>query len=267
MDGAVLTTEEFAFLLGSVGASEIVDLDDPELFPTTQGKQRKTFEQGLEQLVENGWVETDSQDPARAGLNATLFQLVAIIAAPNFVLSTSLRVTDGKPLRLLHYLGNETIVELDVPAEERYQIGLVGDLDQLGERLAQFLGLADSGKAGLASLAADAAGELKAKAQAGDIEEAAEGFANAEFPDKQATALAGALAAGARADIVGARVQGTEVVEAVKATVFGEGRSAWLAFRADVSSQEISFGPANSANIEEMVSSWMANLRMETPAV
>lgn len=260
MDGAVLSTEEFAFLLGSVGARGLIDVDDPSLFPSTEKKQQKTFEQGLEQLVENGWVETEADDPSTAGLNATLFQLVAIVSAPEFVLSTSVRASEGEPLRLLHYLGNELIVELDAPADSRYQIGVVGSLEQLADRLSQFLGLPETGRSSLVSLAADQAGQLKSQAEAGDLAAAAQGYADSALSEEQAAAFADALASGARADIVGASVAGDEAKEALKGTVFGEGSSAWLAFRGDAGEEQVTFGPANSANLETMISTWLAIL-------
>lgn len=263
MDGAELTTEEFAFLLGSVGATRIVDLDDPDLFPKTEKQQQKIFERGLEQLVEHGWVESESEDPAEAGLNPTLFQLVAVISAPRAVLSTSIRSAGDSPLRLLHYLANDLIVELDAPADSRYQIGVVASLEQLAARLSQFLGAAEAGNGALVGLDRELAATLGKLAAVGKDEAASAGLVDAGVPQDQAVALAKAMAHGPIADIVAARIAGPEVEEIVRATVYGEGSSAWLVFYTDSESDELSLAAASAGSIRSMLAEWIGEFGLE----
>lgn len=264
MDGVELTTQEFAFLLGSLGATSVVDLDDPDLFPETEKEQQKTFERGFEQLIDHGWVETDSENPAEAGLNATLFQLVAVVAAPRTVISTSIRNTKGSPVRLMHYLGGGLIVELDAPAESRYRLAVVPTLEELGDRLSQFLGVDDAGNGSLLALERGPASKLRGLAAGGKLEPAIAGLSEAGVPEDQAATLAEALADGPSADIVGAAVMADEIEQTVRATLFGEGAGAWLIYYTDPDEDDLLLAMANSGSIEAMLTSWTARFGWES---
>ena len=88
MDGAELTKSELAYLLAVLHATELVGVDDPSLFPTKAKARDSTYGKGRAQLEENGWLEPIPEYTDEYDLNPALLHMVAIVAAPTYVVGT-----------------------------------------------------------------------------------------------------------------------------------------------------------------------------------
>ncbi len=140
MNGAELGKAEFAYLLAAVGARQIIGVEAPGLFPKDGKKRDSLYRQGREDLETSGWLVPVPGRANEYDLDPVLYELVATVAWPDFLLAT-IRQGRGQSGLALHYLAGNTTVELAVLEGDRFRIGVVPDQDALWDRLAQMLDL------------------------------------------------------------------------------------------------------------------------------
>lgn len=140
MQGAILESSEFAYLLATLHAPQVVGVDAPELFPVEPGERETLFEKGSQLLKEHGWLQALPQ-PGQFFLNDTLLYLAAVVADPKFVVFTIRTQPDGSSRVLLHYLAEPDMVELSVSADQKYTLAMVPDRATLLARIQAMLDL------------------------------------------------------------------------------------------------------------------------------
>jgi len=140
MQGAVLESSEFAYLLATLQAPQVVGVDAPELFPTDPAERERMLAEGSRQLMAHGWLKQLEQ-PSQYHLNEDLLYLVAVVADPQFVVFTINTQPDGTAQVLLHYLAEPDLVELSVSADQKYTLSILSDRAALLARIQAMLDL------------------------------------------------------------------------------------------------------------------------------
>jgi hypothetical protein len=140
MTGVVLQASEFAYLLLTVGAKNVLGLEAPELFPTQAKAQDRTYRQGWDKLIANGWVKPLPNGENAHEFDPFLTEMVAIIGTPRIMVVTTHSI-DGSHQMLLHYRSDETTVELSVLEEGQYALGLVPQVEDIANRVSELMNI------------------------------------------------------------------------------------------------------------------------------
>lgn len=259
MSGAELGSAEFAYMLALVEAEGVVGVENGKLFPKKEAQREKTFGQGRAELEANGWLKPAVDHEDEYELDSMLFQLVAVIAAPQFVFSTSKASSSADQEQVLHYVADEVIVELSAPSAGRYHLGLVPDRGEMAERIGGMLGLTGSSPARF-SLSGEMAARIKELAGAGNADDASEALMSADLAKPDQETLLEALAEEPKAHIVAARAQADEILQSVRASVFGQGEGAWIVYREHPEADQVEFATAHPESIETMLNAWLEEL-------
>jgi hypothetical protein len=142
ISGVDLTASELSYLLATLTAPTIVGIDATALFPGKQSSRETLFRKGREKLEAHGWMKPIPDHPDEYELDPELFELVSIIAAPSFVIATQRISAERERQDVLHYLADESIVELSSSEEGTYRTGFVADSGALYKRIAAMLDVA-----------------------------------------------------------------------------------------------------------------------------
>lgn len=124
--GAILEPSEFAYLLGTLHAPQVVGVDAPDLFPKLPGDQESLYLRGRAKLLEHGWLK-QLENPSQYILSPDLLYWVAVVADPKFVVFTIRSQPDGTQRVLLHYLAEPDIIELSVLPGPKYALAVIPD--------------------------------------------------------------------------------------------------------------------------------------------
>jgi hypothetical protein len=257
MNGAELGTPEFAYLLATVQANDVIGLDVPDLFPTTAKKQDKIFGQGRTDLEENGWIKPLNPDQNEYDLNSDLFEIVAMIASPDFVVATLREHPAESSGFTLHYITHLGVAELAPVAGDRFQLGAIADTSALATRMADLLGLKNARPAVEGSLPAATFKKVVAAAKKDQTEKAEELLGEAEGTVDKATSLVTAAGEPPTGHAILLPANG-EAEDGKRVTVLGQGKSAWLVYQGDENSEDVVFVNGSKANIDAIVTEWTA---------
>jgi hypothetical protein len=259
MNGIELDKTELAYLLATVGAKSLIGVDDPKLVPSTAKAQETTFGKGRKQLEANGWIKLVEGKPGEYDLNPGLFHAVAIMAAPEMVVATRRGAAQEDGQVVLHYLVRDLIVELWATAKG-YFLGRLPDRETLGDRIVEFLGLAEESKPGELRLPEATFDKIQGLAQKGEVEEASRVLDSADVNGRAGKALIASLASPSRGQLVVARAGGGEIEAGRRAMVFGEKKAAWMAIRPEAGAKELRLSPVGAAELRTLVGGWLKEL-------
>ena len=120
MNGAQLTSSEFAYLLASLDCGDIVGIDDPSLFPTNASVRGKTYKKGQQQLKDNGWLIPLPEQPDEFDLDAVLLEAVSIIASPEYMIASAVSTMKEDSQLVFHYVSTDDAVELSAVDKKNY---------------------------------------------------------------------------------------------------------------------------------------------------
>ena len=260
MKGTKLEIAELAYLLGTVDASGLIGVDDPRLFPTTAKAKDATYSKGRQQLEAHGWIKPIPDTPGEHDLNAGLFQLVAVAAAPEQVIATSHGESPDDRQLVLHYLVGELIVELWATSDKNYFLASLPDRSALTQRMAELLSLAKSTQEGELTLTESAFNRLKNHAQKGQQAQAEKLLVAAEGNGQAGKSLLGALEGSARGRVVVIRAGSGEIAAGRRAELFGEKKGAWMAVRPAADSKELKLSPVDPDGLAALVDGWLGEL-------
>jgi hypothetical protein len=255
MSGAELGTPEFAYLLATVEAQDVLGIDTRELFPKAAKKRDKLYAQGRSDLEANGWLEPTDSTTGEYDLNAELFHIVAAIASPDFVLA-SLREHPPEASGLtVYYFTEDGIAELAPIANGRFRLGVAPDRKVLASHMAELLGTKNAKPAIQGSLPRTDFKKVVSAAKKGQTEKANELLSEAGVGEKKIDSLLAAAGEPANGQIVMVPGNG-QTDEGRRATVLGQGKTAWLLFQDETDPSKIVFVNGCEDSLEAIVTQW-----------
>jgi hypothetical protein len=260
MNGAQLKPPEFAYLLAILNAPAVLGVEDPALFPTKSSARDATYGQGRKDLEANGWLKPVPDHPDEYELNPILLEMVSVVAAPDFVVITSQSTGESEPSQVLHYLAGENIVELSVPAEETYQVGVVPDQETFHARIAEMLRLTAAQQPMQLTLDETIFEDIQSLSQKGDIKKAERLLDSSVGNGTDGRSLVAALTDAANGQIVVIRSHSGQVTSGRRASVFGEQDAAWLVKRTERDSSDLDITACDPDRISGLIVEWMDEL-------
>lgn len=260
MSSAQLKPSEFAYLLALLNASTLVGLEDPLLFPTKSSDRDATYSEGQKELEANGWMKPVVDYPDEYELNPILLEMVSVVANPEFVVVTSNSTGDSDLRQVLHYLADDSIVEVSASTDGTYQVGTIPDQEILLTRIAEMLELTTAHMEIKFTLDETVFEELQSLTQKGKPEKAETLLDSPDLNKKTSRSLLAALASQSNGQIVVVSSHSGQVTSGRRASVFGEGDSAWLAKRREHDSSELSIANCDSTSIGTLITEWINEL-------
>lgn len=265
MEGAVLETPEFAYLLATLHATSIVGVVDAELFPADQADQEATYQEGLDKLKEHGWVRPIEDAPGEQyHLNSQLLYMASVIAEPEFVVFTIRNLPETGQQVFLHYLAASDIVELSITGERQYTLLLIPDRRALLERIKELLGLPSVIKAAPRmqfTIDESVFFTIQYMAEQGERDKAASTLEQHGVNGAAGESLLNALqAADSGSLMVVVRPKDGEIVAGRKATIFHLPDVLWLARRVDADSNTLQVEVVQEDTFETVLSNYLEYL-------
>jgi hypothetical protein len=156
---------------------------------------------------------------------------------------------------VLHYLVEDSIVELSAPGKDIFNIGVVADSKELQTRIAELLQITAKLKAtakpkgGRAMLDGEAFQDLKAFSQKGQTDRAEALLESTKLSKTNKTSLLAAMGNPERGQIVVMRPGESGIEAGRRSSVFGNDGSAWLVRRLTSESQEVEISACDAARI------------------
>lgn len=244
MTGVVLEASEFAYLLLTVGAEDVLGLDAPDLFPKNAEAQDQFYRQGWEQLIGNGWVTPLEERENVYEFDPILTEMVAIVGTPQLIVATS--STDGsKRQLLLHYVSDETIVELSALENNQFALGLVPELDDLTDRVAELLDVTEA-KGRESLLLPTSVFERMKSFKARSFSKKLRGELSEVGLDQETIeSLEGAFTGERGGEIVIASLAAGEVEHGRRAWILGSEESSWMFYSTDSEGEDIVAEPSS----------------------
>lgn len=260
MSGAELKMSEFAYLLAILNASAIVGLDDPALFPTKSSARDVTYGQGRKELEINGWLKPIPDHPEEYELNPALLAIVSVVADPDFVVASTCSTGEADHQLVLHYLAGDGIVELSVPDEGIYRVGIVLNREALHERMAKMLHLTTTQQSVQLTLDETTFRDIQTLSLKGRLERAEELLESAGVNGAVGESLLAAVASPASGQIVIIRSNFGQIESGRRATVFGEDDAAWLVKKTQYDAQDLEITTCDPATIGALATEWLDEL-------
>ena len=253
MSGVDLAASELSYLLATLDASEIVGFDAAGLFPAKPSSREAIFKQGREELEAHGWMKPILDFPDEFELNAELLEWIAVIAVPSIVIATRRISAEQERQVVLHYLADESIVELSAVDEKTYRIGLVSDRSALFERIAEMLQC--PGKSPSNHIMVDGEGFEKVQSLAlkGQLEKARAGLESAGVTDKMADSILSAICDPAQGQIVLIRTHFGEVEAEQRVRVHGEGKQAWIVRQPTTDLEDVEMTTSDAGKLTDLL--------------
>lgn len=261
MAGIELTSPEFAYLLGTVGADQVIGLEAPELFPKDSKAQAEVYGGGLEALKGSGWVQPSPDHEGEFEFDPMALELVAVVGAPQFVLATTASGQGPERILLLHYLNGERLVELSAFREDRYALGFLEDWDQLQSRVAATLALAASAQQVELEIPAPTFEKLQAAAAEGSTKKVASNLDKLELDADLREDLEAALTGELRGQVLLLQTVGGEIQHGRRAHVYGSGDSAWFGYWQSAEAEEVIIRKCDPESLEAWISSGLQELQ------
>jgi hypothetical protein len=260
LNGAQLKPSEFAYLLALLNAPTVIGLENPVLFPTKSSARDATFSQGREELETNGWLKPVPDHPDEFELNPFLLEMVSVVATPQFVVDTSHSTKESELRQVLHYVADNSIVEVSAPAEGIYQVGSVPDHETLHARIAEMLCLTTAQQIMQYSLDETIFEDIQSLSQEGHPKKAEKLLDSTDVNGTNGQSLIAALAGPVAGQIVVVGSHSGQALRGRRASIFGEGDSAWLVKRTERDSSELDIAKCDLTSIGTLISEWMDEL-------
>jgi hypothetical protein len=260
LSSAQLKTSEFAYLLALLNAPNVVGLEDSALFPTKSSTRDATYSQGREELEKNGWLKPVPDYPDEYELNPLLLEMVSAIATPEFIVDTSHSTGESEFRQVLHYVVDDSIVEISAPAEGTYQVGSVPDHETLYARMAEMLCLTTTRQTLQFTLDETAFEDIQSLSKEGHSKEAVKLLDSTDVDSKNGQSFIDALVGSTTGQIVVVSLDSGQVTSGRRASVFGEGDSAWLVKRRVRISSELDIAHCDSTSIGALINEWIDEL-------
>ena len=260
MSGVDLSASELSYLLASIEASEIVGFDATGLFPTKPSSREAMFKQGREKLEANGWMKPIPDYPDEYELNAELLEWVSVVATPSFVIATRRISGEQEQQVVLHYLADESIVELSAVDEKTYRIGHVSDRSALFERIAAMLQCPGKTPSKHYEVDGKAFAKIKSLALKGQLEKAKAGLESAGVTVKMADSVLSAVCDPAQSQIVLIRTHFGEIEAVQRIYMHSEGKQAWIVRQSPTKAEEVEMITSDAGRLSDLLTETLDEL-------
>lgn len=260
MSGADLGSPEFAYLLAALHAREVIGLHAPDLFPDGAKAQDKLYRQGRADLESNGWLKPLADHDGEYELNPALFELAAVVAAPEYVVISTRTSDAGEKEMALHYLLGDDIAELAALGKGRYRLGVVPDRKSLFKRLADMVGAANSKPAVRFDLPRKTFAKIRSAVGKNGAEKAEALLIEASPAAAKGTSILPAAADEPKCELVLLQVKEGKVQDGRRMVVLGEGKRAWLAHRPQQDSNTLTFRNGDAGSMGSLLEEWIGEL-------
>lgn len=257
MEGVELSMPELAYLLSLVSARRLPGVDDPRLFPEAPAAQKNTYAKGREQLEAHGWITPVPDHTGEYEINSLLFEMAAALANPQVVVLTLKEDTKGRRQVVLHYLSGEQIVELFSTSKSSYRMGLVAGHEGLHQRIAQMLGLTQTGHRGQWILDEAAFEKVRSLSRNRQPAKAAKVIRSAGMDSPAGESLLGALGAPGRGQVVVARPEEGSIVAGRRVEVYAEAEGAWMVLRTSPEGKEVQVSACDPRDLAALLDAWI----------
>lgn len=264
MEGAVLETSEFSYLLAVLHATSIVGVADSELFPADEAARDAAYQKGVDKLKEHGWMtRIENTATEQFNLNSQLLYMASVVAEPDFVVFTVRSAPDTGQQVYLHYLAGTDIVELSLAGEQQYTLISIADRPAMLNRIKELLGLPEVKTAPRVEFTIDETTFITIQdlAEQGQREQAAAILKEHEVTDAAGDSLLSALQlADSGSLVVVVRPQDGEIIAGRKATVFHLPDVTWLARRVDAASNTLKVGTVQEDTLKIVLDNYLEYL-------
>jgi hypothetical protein len=257
MEGVELSIPELAYLLNLVHARGLPGVDDPRLFPETPAEQNNTHAKGREQLEAQAWITPVPDHNAEYEVNSFLFEMVAALAEPRTVILTVKEGPKGRHQAVLHYLAGQLIIELFSPSRSSYRLGLVSGREGMHQRIAQMLGLTQTGQRGQWILDEAAFEKVRSLSRNRQPTKAAKVMRSAGMDSPAGESLLGALSAPGRGQVVVARPEEGSIVAGRRVEVYVEADGAWMVLRTSPEGKEVQVSACDPSDLGALLDAWI----------
>lgn len=136
---AILEPQELAYLLQSLGAEQVVGVDNRQLFPDDAAIRTAWLESGFAALQEHGWIVAEGEGAYNT--NDQIMLTAAVMAEPVAVMTVTFRSSPDGRYYLTYYVADSLIVEQFMTPEGGYLLTQVASSDIVIERLKRAFGL------------------------------------------------------------------------------------------------------------------------------
>jgi hypothetical protein len=259
MDGIQLQKPEFAYLLAAVGAQEILGVDDPALFPSSDAEREASFSAGSEQLREAGWLKPVPDHDQEFELNVLLLEMVALIGAPDQMIAVRTDPQNSVPRQVLFFLSTESIVELSIVEDGSYRLGFVDQSESYPDRIAKFFDLKPAKQSGQLSIKGEVIDQLRSTAVKGETKKASELLKTLEGDSSLGKSFLSALADPNRGEFVVMHLTAGEISTGRRAYVHGEGKNAWVVHRIDTKTDHLLADTLDAASLTLLLNDWLSD--------
>jgi len=256
MSGAELGTPEFAYLLAAVQADQVIGLESRGLFPKRASDRDSTYGQGRRDLEANGWIKKAKGHEDEFELNPILFELVSVIAFPDYVLAT-IRQGRSQSGLALHYLAEDMTVELAAIDDDRFRIGLVPDRADLWARLADMLQLGNAKTMVRARMGRPSFKKLVDAADKGKKDKAQALLDKAEGNADKASSFIEATKAPIQGHVVLVPVLDGKPGNGRRATVLGKDKSAWIVYTTGSGGKSVGLVNGSADSLNWLLADWL----------
>ena len=257
---AKLELSEFAYLLHTLKASQVVGVDSALFFPDDELIRESLLRTGLETLRTHGWMV-----PQGLGwqINTRLVLMVAVVATPEIIVTMTQSTPAGRQQIVTYYLAQSIYIEQFRTADDQYLLTeLDTETDFVGRLQAAFQIPAATPWSAPISLPTSALTEAVNLARSGDsafILSLLE-----EFGGEQSGLADLLVSLRPVGDLEFATLQGNQVIELRDAVILeGTDGSKW-AMSHNQESGEVTFHPLNMERFSAFVLSRMSQLSWES---
>jgi hypothetical protein len=257
MNGVELSTTELAYLLATLDCQTVVGLDDPALFPTSPTTMGKTFKNGREALEEDGWIKPIKGKPEEYELDALLLEAVSVIATPEFMTAGTFTTDTGSSQLLLHYLADDTAVELSALEKKLYWVSMLENLDVVADRIAMLMHLDIPEEAVSIEVDQNVLRKVKTLVDEDKSAEAISALEDSDLNSDQIASFVAAMESRSRGSQVVARVENGEIVSGQRFHVYGSGSAAWMSFLPNPGSSVAVIRSCSKDSVGEFISNFI----------
>ena len=258
MTGITLSTPQFAYLLATVSAENVLGIKAPELFPKGDKAQKKVYQQGLDELIADDWIEEDKEEEGTFHFDSALLEMVAIIGAPEQFVAIINHEGETKNL-LLNYLVGDQIVQLAAINDDEFSLGFVPAAQEIAQRLSELTSVGDAATGEEFSLPTKLFGQMQ-RASKSFSKKVGESLAAEGINDDSIDQLETAFTGGQRSEIVMASLEGGEVSHGRRAWIYGAGENAWLFHLEAAGAKEVSVVNCDRSQVEAWIENNLAEL-------
>jgi hypothetical protein len=230
MNGAQLTSAEFAFLLASLDCGDVVGIDDPSLFPTNASVRGKTFKKGQQELKENGWLVPIPEQPDEFDLDSFLLEAVSIIASPQYMIASAFTSKKDSTQLVFHYFSADNAVELSAVDKKHYWLSRLGGREQIYERIAAFM-------------------QIEGEDHSVDV--------TIDEKTLDVHSILAAIESDAYGSLLIVRLEDGGISMGRRLSIYGSGDLAWMASRLSPESSELEFQHCSRISISEFVEDFL----------